>query len=103
MSTDSDLCPKCGQPRPEDAPRGLCPACLMAGAMETEPLPAAAMPAPEPEMLAKAFPQFEILEPLGAGGMGRVYKVRQPHLDRIAALKILPPGLASDPEWVERF
>lgn len=75
----------------------------MAAAMETEPLPASAMPAPEPEMLARAFPQLEILEPLGAGGMGRVYKVRQPHLERIAALKILPPALASDPGWVERF
>jgi serine/threonine protein kinase len=103
MSTDSDLCPKCGQPLPQDAPRGLCPACLMAAAMETEPLPASAMPAPEPEMLANAFPHLEILEPLGAGGMGRVYKVRQPHLERIAALKILPPALASDPGWVERF
>ncbi|QIF00692.1 serine/threonine-protein kinase [Roseimicrobium sp. ORNL1] len=103
MSTDSNLCPKCSQPLPPDAPRGLCPACLMAAAMETEPLPASAMPAPEPEMLAKAFPQLEILEPLGAGGMGRVYKVRQPHLDRIAALKILPPELASDAGWVERF
>lgn len=103
MSTDSNLCPKCSQPLPEDALRGLCPACLMAAAMETEPLPASAMPAPEPEMLAKAFPHLEILEPLGAGGMGRVYKVRQPHLERIAALKILPPALASDAGWVERF
>ncbi len=99
----SHLCPRCGQPLPDDAPRGLCPACLMAGAMETEPVPAAAMPAPEPEMLAGAFPQFKILEPIGAGGMGRVYKVHQPHLDRVAALKILPPALAADPEWVERF
>lgn len=68
MSTDSNLCPKCAQILPPDAPRGHCPACLMAGAMETEPLPAGAMPAPEPELLARAFPQFEILEPLGAGG-----------------------------------
>jgi serine/threonine protein kinase len=35
--------------------------------------------------------------------MGRVYKVRQTRLDRVAALKVLPPALAKDPAWVERF
>lgn len=53
--------------------------------------------------LRSAFPQLEILAPLGAGGMGRVYKVRQPHLDRIVALKVVPPEFARDPAWVERF
>jgi hypothetical protein len=58
---------------------------------------------PELDELRTAFPALEIIELLGAGGMGRVFKVRQPHLDRFCALKLLPAGLANDPAWIERF
>ena len=53
--------------------------------------------------VAKRLPQFEILELLGRGGMGVVYKARQVQLDRIVALKILPPGDAVAPGFIERF
>src|SRR5499427_5498922 len=46
---------------------------------------------------------YEILSLVGAGSMGEVYKARDTRLDRTVAIKILPPNLAADPQFRERF
>src|SRR3954471_4746256 len=46
---------------------------------------------------------YEILAPIGAGGMGEVYKATDTKLDREVAIKILPDALAQDPERLARF
>src|SRR5262245_66102670 len=46
---------------------------------------------------------YEIVNPLGAGGMGEVYKARDTRLDRIVAIKVLPNAFAGDPQFRERF
>ena len=46
---------------------------------------------------------YEIIAPLGQGGMGEVYKARDTRLDRIVAIKVLPEQLAADPQFRQRF
>lgn len=106
--TGSDgKCPTCGARIGADAAQGLCPRCLLeAVSAATEAgAESGGGPAAMPDIgkLRQAFPELEIESVIGVGGMGAVFRARQPHLDRRIALKVLSERLARNPAFAERF
>src|SRR6202166_794577 len=99
----SDLIPQTDQPPPLP---------LMANGATTDSTPTIisknlVRPATAEDALnglrGRRLAHFELLEAIGVGGMAAVLRARDTQLDRIVALKILPPEMADDPENVRRF
>jgi tRNA A-37 threonylcarbamoyl transferase component Bud32 len=113
--TKLKLCTECQAELPSDTGAELCPRCALLHGIATTPHVPQSQPGvetpilrgiftpPAPGQLAVYFPQLEILDLLGQGGMGAVYRARQPGLDRLVAVKILPPEEGRDPAFAQRF
>lgn len=55
------------------------------------------------DLRGRCLAHFELIEPIGVGGMAAVLRARDKQLDRLVALKILPPDMAQEPENIKRF
>ncbi|MCC6408994.1 MAG: serine/threonine protein kinase [Planctomycetes bacterium] len=99
-------CHRCGTAfEPTRSPHGLCPKCLIGVGMRDadEVAPAPQGVAPTLASIAPAFPELDLVELIGQGGMGFVFRARHRELERDVALKLLAREHAVEPSFAERF
>src|SRR5437899_3699063 len=103
MKTVSKVCRGCGAEIFADAPEGVCSVCLfrtglaLLDAKNDKPF------GPTPARMSKDFGDYELLEEIGHGGQGVVYRARQKSLNRIVALKVIGLAHWATEAHVKRF
>jgi serine/threonine protein kinase/tetratricopeptide (TPR) repeat protein len=103
MTNTSRVCPKCGVTVFADAPQGCCSVCLVQtglGSLDDENDEASE---PTIARMLKDFGDYELLQEIGRGGQGVVYRARQKSLNRIVALKVIGLAHWATEAHVKRF
>src|SRR5438067_3480769 len=103
MTTASRVCTECGATVFADAPQGVCSVCLFRAGLAARDNEDDEALEPTVARMLKDFGDYELLEEIGRGGQGVVYRARQKSLNRIVALKVIGLAHWATEAHVKRF
>jgi serine/threonine-protein kinase len=103
MTNTSRVCPKCGATVFADAPQGVCSVCLFRTGLASLDNEDDEAFEPTVARMLKDFGDYELLQEIGRGGQGVVYRARQKSLNRIVALKVIGLAHWATEAHVKRF